>query len=111
MVFIHLLVIINQARKWNIVNSYPDLFAAAVPISCPQPSGNKVINFINTPIKAFSGTNGSAESYYNNEMTSFVKKINDAGGKAEKVTHNGHSHSTILKSIDYDELFAWMLSQ
>ena len=97
---------------WNIVNNYPDYFAAAVPMSCCALPNNKETNFLTTKIRAISGTvDINNEGYYNQCMTSFVNKINKAGGKADKDTYTGQSHSTISAAIKYDELFTWLLKQ
>ncbi len=97
---------------WNMVNLYPDYFAAAVPISCCQVNTNNPKNFLHTKIRAISGTyDPNNEGYYHSCMTSFVNAINNAGGKATKDTYPGHSHSTISSAIKYDELFDWLLKQ
>ena len=97
---------------WNMVNLYPDYFAAAVPISCCQLNTNNPKNFLHTKIRAISGTyDPNNEGYYHSCMTSFVNAINNAGGNATKDTYFGHSHSTISSAIKYDELFDWLLKQ
>ena len=97
---------------WNMVNSYPDYFAAAVPISCCALSTNRANNFLHTKIRAISGTyDPNMEGYFNSCMTSFVNAINKAGGSAIKDTYSGFSHSTISTGINYDELFDWLLKQ
>ncbi len=95
---------------WYMVNSYPNLFAAAVPISC-SPIGVNASNFKHTKIKAISGNSGGDEANYNSQMTSFVNSINSAGGHAEKVTYSGYTHFTIFKAFNIDDVFAWLLKQ
>ena len=96
---------------WNMVNMYPNFFAAAVPISCCPNGGNSASNFKHTKIKAISGNNGSDENYYNQCMTNFVNNINKQGGTAEKITYPGYKHGEMYKAINKDELFEWLLSQ
>ena len=96
---------------WHMVNAYPSFFAAATPISC-CPQGANAQNFLHTKIKAISGTyDPKNEGYYNKCMTNFVNQINQAGGNAEKITHQGASHSTIGSVINYGDLFSWLLQQ
>ena len=77
---------------WNLINHYPNFFAAAVPMSCGPVSSNNPKNFKNTPIWALVGAN---DTDYNrrDSMKNFVKRINAAGGKAKFQAVPGKNHS------------------
>ena len=90
---------------WSTVNSYPDYFAAAIPISgCPY--NVNAANFAKVKLRAIAGGQESAQTSC---MQSFVNQINAAGGSATMETAPGQSHVTISRALDYDELFNWML--
>ena len=93
---------------WNMVDKYPNLFAAAVPVSCCQAGGNNPVNYQHTKIRAIAG---AYETNYSSCMQSFVNQINSNGGAATMETYAGQNHSTITGAIDYDSLFSWLLSQ
>ena len=96
---------------WKIVNKNPNLFAAAVPVSC-CPIGCNANNFKTTKIRAISGTaNENGEAGYNRCMRKFVEQINAAGGSAAKITYNGYGHGAVQRSMNYEETFTWMFKQ
>ena len=80
---------------WHMINNYPTLFYAAVPISCGSYSINAQ-NFTHTKIRAFAGDVGSNEQRYNSEMRAIVSSIQRAGGTASFTTLSGQSHTTVL---------------
>ena len=100
---------------WNMVDRYPDLFAAAAPVSCCWNGGGtrspRAENFKHTKIYAISGDSGDQERGYSSCMQSYVNSINAAGGSAFKETYHGESHDTITYAIDYSKIFDWLLKQ
>lgn len=98
---------LGSSGAWRMVNSYPDLFAAAVPISGRE-SGSKETNFKHTKIHAAAG---SSEGSLPKDMQKFVDKINKAGGSATMTVYPGKNHSGMQHKIDYDEIFNWLLKQ
>ena len=71
---------------WRLVNRYPNLFAAAVPVSCcGSISGS---NFKSTKVYALAG---SKESNYISCMKSNVDKIKKAGGTATYESVSGQT--------------------
>lgn len=95
---------------WNLVNMYPDYFAAAMPVSCCPHGNHNPSNFTKTKVKAIVGTVGY-EKTYSACMSPFVQRIKNAGGDAELITYNGATHTTITRAIDYEWLYKWMLQQ
>lgn len=98
---------LGAVGTWKMVNNYPDFFAAAVPISGGEGS-SKAENFRHTKIYAAAGGKESGTSA---KMKSFVDKINRAGGSATMTVYPGKNHSGMQNSIDYDEIFNWLLKQ
>ena len=97
---------------WAMVNSYPNYFAAAIPVSCGAYGSISPNNFKTTPVWSMAGTSGSNESRYNREMASFVRKINDAGGNAKHDTLSGESHGSMQgKVYNNIEIYKWLLSK
>lgn len=93
---------------WNMVNSYPQYFSAAIPMSnCTYSSEIVPQNFIHTKILATSGGSGGD---YCDCMDAFVEQINQAGGSARKITYENESHGSVSWAMDYDYLFNWLLS-
>ena len=93
---------------WNLVNTYPDYFNVAMPISCCSNIDPK--NFLHTKVLAISGNSGGDESYYNKCMQANVEKIQAAGGLAEKVTYYGYTHS-LSWQLNYRELYDRILNE
>ena len=103
---------------WHFVHNNPDLFSAAVPISCGfynRPANVDYNNFVSTPIWAICGegnnSTGKDEAGYNRDMRRETEAINAAGGYAEFTSIPGTIHSTVESHIDYKSVFNWMLSQ
>ena len=93
---------------WNIVNRYPNFFAAASPISCCA-GGTHAKNFKTTKIWALVG---GQESSYKSCMKSLVNKINNAGGSAKYTELAGQTHGSMSGAIKYkDVIDNWMLKQ
>ena len=92
---------------WTMVNRYPDLFAATVPVSC---CGNVTASkYKTTKVYALAG---GSESNYIPCMKSNVNAINSAGGSAKFETVPGQSHSTITGAFPYtDVIDNWLLKQ
>lgn len=97
---------------WNMVESYPDLFSAAVPISgC---AGNSAVasKYVKTPIIAYHGT-GYNEDSYKQCVPAIYRKIKNAGGNIKLVVKNGYSHAMMqnVYTDDNGAIFKWMLEQ
>ncbi len=92
---------------WTFVNRYPNLFAAAVPVSCcGSISGS---NYKTTKVYALAG---SQESNYIGCMKSNVNAINSAGGSAKFESVAGQTHNTITANFPYGQVIdGWMLKQ
>lgn len=94
---------------WAIVNKYPSLFAAAVPISgASKELKITPANFKNTAIRAIAG---SRESDYIIRMQAHVNSVNNAGGKATFETVEGKNHGAMQFALDYKNIFDWMLEK
>ncbi len=93
---------------WHMVNNYPGFFFAAVPVSCGSYSINPS-NFVGTKVKAFAGTSGEAEAYYNSQMRSNVSKIQRAGGDATFVNLAGHNHGSSIGAAYTQETLLFMI--
>ncbi len=94
--------------SWKMADQYHDMFSAFIPIA-----GNGRIdpnNFVNLPTVAVSSTDGSDSWNYSN-MSSNVKKINEAGGNATFVSADGYSHSNVIYAGITKEILEWALSQ
>lgn len=93
---------------WALANKYPDMFYAAVPISCN--SGINAKNFINMKVRAYCGNQGDDINYYYKGMKSNVNSINNAGGNAEFITLNsGHGGTPNLAYNE--EFYTWLLEE
>lgn len=97
---------------WNMVESYPNLFAAAVPISGCAGSDMNASNYAKTAIYAFHGT-GYNEDAYKQCVPAAYDKIKGAGGNIKLEVKSGYSHGDMQKvySDNNGEIFRWMLSQ
>lgn len=90
---------------WAMVNSYPNYFYSAVPVSCG--GGISASNFKNTKVKAFCGNRGDDLYYYNN-MLANATAIYKAGGDATFIELNaGHSETPGLAFTK--ETLEWMI--
>lgn len=96
---------------WNMISTYGDYFAAAVPVSCPRYNYVDFDNFQNVPIYAFAGNVGSEENHYANEMQILVNQINANGGDAVLTILDGNDHSEMAYSAYTEETIQWMLQQ
>ena len=93
-----------------MVNTYPDFFAAAMPVSCGGSINPN--NFKTTPIWSMAGTSGDAEAGYNRSMSSMVRNIKNAGGDAKHDTLSGESHGSMQgKVYNNIEVYKWLLSK
>ena len=95
-----------------MVESYPSLFSAAVPISgCA--GGNAVAsNYTSTAIIAYHGT-GVNEDAYKQCVPAIYNKIKGAGGNIQLRVKNGYSHGMMqnVYTENNGEIFKWMLEQ
>ena len=97
---------------WNMIESYPNFFAAGVPISGCAGSNAVVSNYISTPIVAYHGT-GANEDAYKQCVPSIYSKIKRSGGNIQMIVKNGYSHG-MMQNVYTDDngiIFKWMLQQ
>ncbi len=93
---------------WHMVNSYPNFFFAAVPVSCGSYSINPQ-NFLGTKVRAYAGTSGEAEQRYNREMSNNVKRIKAAGGNATFTSLSGHNHGSSIGAAYTQDTLLFMI--
>lgn len=101
----------GAAHTWCMVNQYPGLFSAAVPVSLSPKydcagSGPTASNFKNTKVWAMCG--GSED--YAKKTQSFVNEINDAGGSAKFSKVGNANHSQVQGQLNYSDIFSWLLA-
>ena len=113
----------GAAGVWYMVYSYPNFFAAAIPVSGYEGPSNAFLpgfnyvtngnlkNFANTKIVGLTGP--EAGDPYRDEMCTLVKKINDNNGHARLVTMKGSNHDSIRGDIgnQSQSLYQWLIKQ
>lgn len=82
---------------WNMVSSYPNLFAAAMPVA-GNPAKCNALQVATTPIFTVMGT---ADEIMNiSTVTDFCNQLRSAGGEVEMETEEGWNHeTTCIKSF------------
>jgi predicted peptidase len=98
----------GSSGTWDIVTRYPDLFAAAIPISGVSDTtiADKIVHI---PIWAFHGEEDSiAPVRLNQEMQS---AINNAGGNCKLTTFPGIAHGCVYNALHCPGLVDWLFSQ
>ena len=97
---------------WNMIESYPDLFSAGVPISGCAGGSAVASKFVSTPIITYHGT-GALEDAYKQCVPSIYNKIKSAGGNIQLRVKNGYSHGMMqnVYKEDNGSIFDWMLEQ
>ena len=95
---------------WKMVNDNPKLFSAAVPMSeCPP--GSSPSNFKHTAVLAISGGSGAQEQTNSSCMSSFVSRIQGAGGRANYQSFGSETHETISGKWFDTSIWKWALSK
>jgi len=97
---------------WNMVESYPGFFAAAVPISGCANKNPIVQNYVSTPIIAYHGT-AYLEDAYKRCVPAIYNKIKAANGNIELRVKQGYSHGQMqnVYTENNGAIFKWMLEQ
>ena len=100
---------LGSFATWNLLDSYPDTFAAVVPV-CGGGGDYVTSARLNTPIWMFPGTNDGTVSFSGSQST--YSAILASGGTKVRLT--------ALKDVDHNawdyaykdrEMFSWMFSQ
>ncbi len=94
---------------WDILNAYPDYFAAAVPV-CGGGGSYASETMVNTPIWIFHGTADPTVSYEGSLAT--YNAIKDAGGENIKFTTlEGVEHNAWDYAYKDRAMFSWLFAQ
>lgn len=81
---------------WSMISSYPDLFAAAMPVA-GKPSGCNASNVARTPVYTVMGT--ADEIMDITVVEDFINHLNELGGESAFDIENGWTHEiTCIKS-------------
>ncbi len=98
----------GSSGLWDILSRYPDLFAAAIPIS--GVSDTTVANRIHhIPIWAFHGQDDTiAPVRLNIEM---IGAINRSGGDGKLTVFENTGHSCVNRALNEPGLLHWLYSQ
>ncbi len=89
--------------SWDMLCSYPTLFAAAAPI-CG--GGMSWAIHTDTPIRAYHGDADTAVPLqYSLQM---VDAVNACGGRAELTIYHGCGHDSWTRSYEETDLIAWL---
>lgn len=93
---------------WSLVAHYPNLIAAAVPMSgcCTTADVKK---FVKTKFRIYLGSGDDVCG--SSTVKSQASKINKAGGSATVKTITTSNHGELPSKIGYVKLFEWLLAQ
>lgn len=93
---------------WSMISSYPDLFAAAMPVA-GNPSKCNAENVAKTPFFTVMGTN---DAIMNMEIVAeFVNKVKSFGGDCMFETETGWTHETSCKESYSKRRLDWVFSR
>lgn len=96
---------------WNLISTYGDYFAAAVPVSCGAETTLNMENCIKVPVRAYVGNLGEYENMYRTRMFNIVQKMVEYGGTAELIVLENRNHGQTAHDAFTQDTFTWMLSQ
>ena len=96
---------------WYYISAYPELFSAAVPISCGCDEVLSYENMAKVPIRGFCGDVGQDGSHYLPAMERIAAAINEAGGSAKIDVLQGCGHAESERAAWTKEVFQWLISQ
>ncbi len=96
---------------WYYISAYPELFSAAVPISCGCDEALDFEAMAAVPVWGFSGNIGQDGSHYLPAMERIAANINAAGGNAKIDVLTGCDHAAAESAAWSEEVFEWLLSQ
>jgi predicted peptidase len=93
---------------WDIIQRYPDLFAAAIPV-CGGGDIAQAPNLTKLPIWAFhGGADTTVKTVRSRDMIDAIKK---AGGKPKYTEYEGVGHDAWSRTFSNDDVMNWMFSQ
>lgn len=96
---------------WYYISNYPELFSAAVPVSCGCDEALDYERMAAVPVWGFAGNVGQDGTHYLPAMERIAEKINAAGGSAKIYVLTGCDHAAAESAAYTAEVFEWMLSQ
>ena len=97
---------------WDMISTYPEYFAAAVPVSSPHQEGHiDYLNASRVPVWTFAGDIGDTERWYHKYLAQNVDQINVLGGFGKFTVLEGSDHNHAAGSAFTEELFGWMLER
>lgn len=95
---------------FHMVNNYTTFFKAYMVISnCPS-GYDTASNYSKVPLKMILGGAGTELSDYYDCMMSAKNQIQALGGQVEYQQLDGVSHETMSSSLNYKDVFSWLLS-
>jgi len=94
--------------SWQLMDRYPKLFAAGVPI-CGGGKAGSAKNLVDIPIWAF---HGDADGVVKADLSKLmIKAIEKAGGKKARLTlYPGVGHNSWSRAYANEEVYKWLLS-
>ncbi len=96
---------------WYLISNYPEMFSAAMPISCGCDEALDYEAMASVPVWGFSGNLGQDGTHYLPAMERIAGKINEAGGNARIDVLEGCDHAAAEKAAFTKDTFEWLLSQ
>ncbi|MBQ6310213.1 MAG: dienelactone hydrolase family protein [Bacteroidales bacterium] len=93
---------------WALVNTYPTLFAAAMPCA-GNPSKCKTSNVVKTPVYAVMGTADNIMSV--ETVQTFIAELDKLGGKTRLDVITGWTHEQTCKQSYTSTRLQWLFSQ
>jgi len=93
---------------WGLIATYPNKFAAAVPI-CGGGDTSKAVLLKSTPIWAFHGASDPLVPVAGSQQ--MIAAIKKAGGTPKYTEYPGVGHDSWVKALREPELVPWLFSQ
>lgn len=100
---------LGSFATWDIIDAYPNYFAAAVPV-CGGAGSYASENFINTPIWIFHGTADPTVSY-ESSLSTYQAIINNGGRNVKFTALEGVAHNAWDYAYKDRAMFSWLLAQ
>lgn len=100
---------LGSFATWDIIDAYPNYFAAAVPV-CGGGGSYASESFINTPIWIYHGTADPTVSY-DSSLSTYQAIINSGGKNVKFTTLNGVAHNAWDYAYKDRAMFSWLLAQ
>ncbi len=100
---------LGSFATWDIIDAYPNYFAAAVPV-CGGGGSFASESFINTPIWIFHGTDDPTVPYESSLYT-YQAIVNEGGEKVKFTTLDGVAHNAWDYAYKDRAMFSWLLAQ